>query len=245
MSFRRSKDKEEIANSSTQMRARSQGQSAPAVQTIFRRKIRLFAKFLLPWSSSSTGTAVARAYESGAATRTNSLVGVVFDACIRPRWSERATSSNCKSRDYRRLHSEHIVLPFGIGSPSKHLFRRYRLRTRAHRHRLGRTKYRTTLSSKRQSRPMSVSQGLLPRRCLVCWASSSKEHRKGEINSDPLTSDGRICGSPSRYCEIKTIAAWDLLALTLNGSPGVHRREPRGVRLRERPGAVRQSHIDS
>jgi hypothetical protein len=98
------------------------------------------------------------------AMHANSLVSVVFDACMRLPWRDQATGLDYKSRDCRRLHSGHILLPCGIGSPSKHLFRRYKLRTTAHRHRLGRTKYQTTLPPKLQSCPMSASQRFLPRR---------------------------------------------------------------------------------
>ena len=102
--------------------------------------------------------------------QSNSFVRVVFDACKRLCWSAPATGSNCKSRDYQQLHSEHTLPPCGIGNPSKHLFQGYRQRTRGRRHKLGRTKFRTTLPLRRQPHQLSASRRFLPRQFLFGFA---------------------------------------------------------------------------
>jgi hypothetical protein len=109
-----------------------------------------------------------------------------------------ATGSSCKSRDYQRSHSDSMPRMCGIGSPSKHLFRCYRLRTRGHRHKLGRSKFQTTLRLQERRNQISVSLRFSPRRSLLVFQCLLKSTPQRE-NKSPLFDRYRLRSSCSHY----------------------------------------------
>jgi hypothetical protein len=78
-----------------------------------------------------------------------------------------ATGSKRKSRDYPQSRSGRIPQPSGIGSSSTRLRGWLSLSTRVHHHKLGWTRFRTTLPPQEQQYQLSVLSGFSPRRSLL------------------------------------------------------------------------------
>ena len=92
---------------------------------------------------------------------TRLIARIVFDIDICKGLPERvpATGSRRKSRDHLPPRSGRILPPCDIGSSSTCLRLGFLRRTRVHHHKLGWTRFRTTLPLQERRYQMSVSQG--------------------------------------------------------------------------------------
>ena len=102
------------------------------------------------------------------------IARIVFDIYICEGLPERvpATGSRRKSRDHLRSRSGCIPRPCGIGSSSTRLRLGFLRRTRAHHHKLGWTRFRTTLSRQEQRYQISISQGFSSRQSLLVFQAA-------------------------------------------------------------------------
>jgi hypothetical protein len=80
-----------------------------------------------------------------------------------------ATGSRRKSRDHPRPHSGRIPQLSGIGSSSTRLREGLSLSTRVHHHKLGWTRFRTTLPPQERRYQISISQRFSSRRSLLVF----------------------------------------------------------------------------
>jgi len=96
---------------------------------------------------------------------------IVFDIDIGKGLSETVPTTGLrrKSRDHLQPRSGRIPQPCGIGSSSTRLRLRFSRRTRVHHHKLGWTRFQTTLPLQERQYQMSVSQGFSSRRSLLVF----------------------------------------------------------------------------